>query len=76
MRVLQHDAGGGRETTVSFGVALVLYNAQINNKNIHMVITSRSTTNSYQYKHVFDFLGGEKYDKWLDSDVRTIASIP
>ena len=22
MRVLQHDAGGGRETTVSFGVAL------------------------------------------------------
>ena len=32
MRVLQHDAGGGRETTVSFGVALVLYNAQINKK--------------------------------------------
>ena len=24
MRVLQHDAGGGRETTVSFGVALHL----------------------------------------------------
>ena len=27
MRVLQHDAGGGRETTVSFGVALELVGA-------------------------------------------------
>ena len=28
MRVLQHEAGGGRETTVSFGVALIRLNVK------------------------------------------------